>query len=348
MERRALITGITGQDGYYLTRLLLDKGYAVHGIVRRTSLMSRGRIDQLRDEVAEAENRLTLHYGDLTDAMGILRIVLETEPDEIYNLGAQSHVKVSFEKPAYTDSVNSAGALHVLEAARILDQRKSVRVYQASTSEMFGGLPGTAPQSETTPFHPRSPYGCAKVAAFHYTQNYRESYGLFAANGILFNHESPQRGENFVTRKVTIGATRIREGLQDLLRVGNIHAMRDWGYAGDYVEAMWLMLQHEVPEDFVIATGETHTVEELLEEAFRAVDLEWKEHVEIDEEYFRPAEVTQLLGDPSKARERLGWRAKTTFRDLIRLMIQHDWHAARKEGRESGESNQFDPASAAL
>ena len=331
--KTALVTGITGQDGYYLTRLLLQKGYAVHGIVRRTSAMNRRRIDQLKDELPELGRNLTMHYGDVTDATGVFRLVMELEPDEIYNLAAQSHVKISFENPAYTQSVNAEGALNVLEAARFLNKRKEIRVYQASTSEMFGGLPDTIPQSELTRFHPRSPYGCAKVAAYHFAINYREAYGLFTANGILFNHESPLRGENFVTRKITIGATRIREGLQTVLRMGNIHTQRDWGFAGDYVESMWLMLQQDEPDDYVIATGESHTVEEFLDEAFHAVDLEWQPYVQIDPYYFRPTEVEFLLGDASKARAQLGWTPKTTFPELVQTMIEHDLARAQQERR---------------
>lgn len=328
---RALITGITGQDGYYLSRLLLQKGYDVHGIVRRSSVMNRVRIDQLKSEVPESADRITLHYGDLTDNASILHRVLELEPDEIYNLGAQSHVRVSFDKPMYTQQVNADGALNVLEAARLLNRTKQVKVYQASTSEMFGGLPGTVPQSEKTPFHPRSPYGCAKVAAFHHTVHYRESRDLFAANGILFNHESPLRGESFVTRKITLAATRIAEGLQSVLKLGNTKAERDWGFAGDYVEAMWRMLQHDTPDDFVIATGVMRSIEDFLDAAFGRLDLDWHDFVEIDPYYFRPTEVHQLCGDPSKARDLLGWEPATSFEELVRIMVEHDHELAKRQ-----------------
>lgn len=329
--KTAFITGITGQDGYYLSKLLLEKGYDVHGTVRRTSAMNRRRIDQLKDERPEYAGRITMHYGDVTDAAGLIRLIMELEPDEIYNLAAQSHVRVSFDKPAYTQSVNAQGTLNVLEAVRLLNQRKSVRFYQASTSEMFGGLPETAPQSETTPLHPRSPYATAKVAAFHHTMNYREAYDLFACNGILFNHESPMRGENFVTRKITLAAARIQEGLQSEISLGNIKAQRDWGYAADYVEAMWLMLQHDKPDDFVIATGESHTVEEFLSEAFGRVGLDFHKYLRIDPSYFRPTEVEVLCGDPRKAREVLGWSPKTSFAELVQLMVDHDLELAQRE-----------------
>lgn len=327
----ALITGITGQDGYYLARLLLQKGYDVHGIVRRSSVMNRVRIDQLKSEVPDQAHRITMHYGDLTDNASILHRVLELEPDEIYNLGAQSHVRVSFDKPMYTQQVNADGALNVLEAARLLNRTKTVKVYQASTSEMFGGLPGTVPQSEKTPFHPRSPYGCAKVAAFHYTVHYRESRDLFATNGILFNHESPLRGESFVTRKITLAATRIAEGLQSELKLGNTKAQRDWGFAGDYVEAMWLMLQHETPDDFVIATGVMRSIEDFLDATFGMLDLDWHDYVTIDPYYFRPTEVHELRGDPTKAKEVLGWEAGTSLEELVRIMVEHDHELARRE-----------------
>jgi GDPmannose 4,6-dehydratase len=330
-QKTALLTGITGQDGYYLTRLLLGKGYVVHGIVRRSSSMSRCRLDQLKEEVGEAAERLHLHYGDVADGAGVIERIMELAPDELYNLAAQSHVRVSFDKPIFTHQVNALGALHVLEGARLLNRSKPVRVYQASTSEMFGGLPGTAPQSETTPLHPRSPYACAKVAAFHHTVNYRESYGLFACNGILFNHESPQRGENFVTRKITLAAARIKCGLQERLALGNLDARRDWGYAGDFVEAMWRMLQRDTADDFVIATGETHTVREFIEAAFGRVGLDWQSYVDIDPRFFRPSEVEVLCGDATKARELLGWRPATTFRELVEMMVDHDLELARRE-----------------
>ncbi len=329
--KRAFVTGITGQDGYYLTRLLLEKGYDVQGIVRRTSSMTRRRIDQLKDEMPECADRITMQYGDVTDAAGLIRIIMELEPDEIYNLAAQSHVRVSFDKPAYTQAANTDGCLNLLEAVRLLNQRKPVRFYQASTSEMFGGLPETVPQSETTPLHPRSPYATAKVAAFHHTMNYREAYGLFACNGILFNHESPMRGENFVTRKITLAAARIKEGLQTGIALGNIEAQRDWGYAADYVEGMWMMLQHDEPDDFVLATGEAHTVREFLQEAFGRVGLNYEDHFSINPHYFRPTEVELLCGDASKAREVLGWEPKTSFTELVQLMVDHDCELARRE-----------------
>ena len=327
--RRALITGITGQDGSYLTELLVAKGYEVHGIVRRTSTIARARLDQIQTQ--RGVQPAFLHYGDVSDAGAMMRLVLEIEPDEIYNLAAQSHVRISFDKPCYTAEVTALGALHVLEAARMLHQKKEVRLYQASTSEMFGGLPETAPQDENTPFHPRSPYGCAKLFAHAQTVNYREAYGMFACCGILFNHESPRRGENFVSRKITRAASRIREGLQKQVALGNLDARRDWGFAGDYVEAMWQMLQQEEPDDFVIATGETHSVREFLEAAFGYVGLDWEEHVTIDERYFRPTEVALLCGNAAKARERLGWSPKTSFEELVEIMMEHDLDLARRE-----------------
>ncbi|MCL4111981.1 UNVERIFIED_CONTAM: hypothetical protein GTU68_062412 [Idotea baltica] len=327
----ALVTGITGQDGYYLTKLLLSKGYTVHGIVRRSSSMNRARIDDLKVQLPEHASRISLHYGDLTDPNSLMRTVLATSPNEIYNLAAQSHVRVSFDKPGYTEQVNALGALNVLEAARELNHTKRVRVYQASTSEMFGGVPGSSPQNESTPFQPKSPYACAKIAAFHHTVNYRESYGMFACNGILFNHESPMRGENFVTRKITRAAARIKEGLQDSLALGNLESKRDWGFAGDYVEAMWLMLQHDSPEDFVIATGETHTIQEFLDAAFSAVDLNPQDYVTIDPRFYRPAEVDILCGDASKAKKLLGWSPGTSLSELVTMMVEHDLSEARRE-----------------
>ena len=326
--RRALITGITGQDGSYLTEFLLAKGYEVHGVVRRNSSMNRTRIDQVREQESR---RLVLHYGDVTDACTTTRQILEIEPDEIYNLAAQSHVRVSFDNPSYTVDVAARGALNVLEATRLLSRTKEVRLYQASTSEMFGGDPATAPQSETTPFHPRSPYGCGKAYAHHQTVNYREAYEMFACCGILFNHESPRRGENFVTRKITLAASRIGEGLQDKLCLGNLDARRDWGFARDYVEAMWLMLQQDQPQDYVIATGETHTVREFLELAFGCVDLDWERHVEIDPRFYRAAEVHLLQGDASKANEELGWTPSTSFHELVRIMVEADCELARRQ-----------------
>jgi GDPmannose 4,6-dehydratase len=328
--RRALITGITGQDGAYLSELLLEKGYEVHGVVRRASTFNTGRIQHLYRDPHEAGTRLFLHYGDLSDGTSLSNLILTLEPDEIYNLGAQSHVRVSFDQPLFTVDVDALGTLRILEAARQLQPRRPVRIYQASSSEMFGKVRET-PQRETTPFHPRSPYACAKVFSFYQTVNYREAYGLHASNGILFNHESPLRGETFVTRKITRGATRIREGLQDKLYLGNLDAKRDWGYAKDYVEAMWLMLQQDEPDDYVIATGEAHSVREFLDLTFAHLDLKPDAHVEVDSRYFRPSEVDLLLGDASKARERLGWRARTSFPDLVKLMVESDWAMAREE-----------------
>jgi GDPmannose 4,6-dehydratase len=328
--RRALVTGITGQDGSYLAELLLEKGYEVHGVVRRASTFNTGRLEHLYQDPHELQSRLKLHYGDLADGQSLTNLVLDVEPDEIYNLAAQSHVRVSFDNPLYTVDVTADGALRVLEAARQLNKRKSVRVYQASSSEMFGDV-REVPQTEATPFYPRSPYACAKVFAFHQTVNYREAYDLFACNGILFNHESPRRGETFVTRKITRAATRIKEGLQEKLYLGNLDAKRDWGYAKEYVEAMWLMLQAEEPTDYVVATNETHTIREFLEVAFEHLDLHWQDHVEIDPRYFRPTEVNLLLGDYSKARELLGWEPKTTFAELAQLMVEADWELAKEE-----------------
>ncbi len=344
--KRAFVTGITGQDGYYLTRLLLEKGYDVHGIVRRTSSMNRRRIDQLKEEMPESADRITMQYGDVTDAAALIRVVMELEPDEIYNLAAQSHVRVSFDKPGYTQAANAEGCLNLLEAMRLLNQRKPVRFYQASTSEMFGGLPGTVPQSENTRFHPRSPYATAKVAAFHHTVNYREAYGLFACNGILFNHESPLRGENFVTRKITLAAARIKEGMQTDISLGNLDAERDWGYAADYVEAMWMMLQHHEPDDFVIATGESHSVRDFLREAFDRVGLNGEDYVRIDPKYLRPTEVLHLCGDPGKAREVLGWTPKTSFTELVQLMVDHDCELARRERLYQEIGGQLSPGTA--
>jgi GDPmannose 4,6-dehydratase len=328
--RRALITGITGQDGSYLAELLLDKGYEVHGVVRRASTFNTGRISHLYHDPHESGTRLFLHYGDLTDGTSLSNLVLSLEPDEIYNLGAQSHVRVSFDQPMYTVDADAMGTLRLLEAARQLQPRHPVRIYQASSSEMYG-LVRETPQSETTPFYPRSPYACAKVFSFYQTVNYREAYGLHASNGILFNHESPRRGETFVTRKITQGAARIREGLQDKLYLGNLDAKRDWGFAKDYVEAMWLMLQQEQPDDYVIATGETRSVREFLERSFEHLDLTWQDHVATDPRYFRPSEVDLLLGDATKAREKLGWKPRTSFEDLVRMMVDHDWKMAKEE-----------------
>jgi GDPmannose 4,6-dehydratase len=328
-DRSALITGITGQDGSYLAELLLGKGYRVHGLVRRSSSFSTGRIDHLYHDVHE-NPALLLHYGDLTDGQALTNLVQVIEPDEIYNLGAQSHVRVSFDQPVYTLMTDGGGALNVLEAARLMAKRKSVRVYQASSSEMYGDVLET-PQTERTPFNPQSPYGCAKVYAYFQTVNYRRSYDLFACNGILFNHESPRRGETFVTRKITRAATRIKLGLQQKLYLGNLDAKRDWGYAKDYVEAMWRILQHDSPDDYVIATGKTYSIREFLDLVFGHLDLDWQEYVEIDPRYFRPAEVDLLIGDASKARDQLGWIPSTDIRELARIMVEHDLELAARE-----------------
>lgn len=328
--RRAFVTGITGQDGSYLAELLLSKGYEVHGLVRRSSSFNTSRIDHIYLDPHDPGARLFLHYGDLTDGQNITNLVLDIEPDEIYNLGAQSHVRVSFDQPVYTLDTVGVGALNILDAARQLNRTKEVRVYQASSSEMFGDVFET-PQSEKTPFRPQSPYACAKVFAFHQTVNYRHAYGLFASNGILFNHESPRRGETFVTRKITRAATRIKIGLQDKLYLGNLDARRDWGYAKDYVEGMWMMLQHDEPDDFVLATGETHSIRDFLDLAFQHVDLDWESYVELDPRYLRPSEVNLLLGDCTKARDVLGWTPATSLSELVRIMIEHDLEVARHE-----------------
>lgn len=329
--KKALITGITGQDGSYLAEFLLNKGYEVHGIIRRSSTFSTSRIDHLYRDPHDPEARLFLHYGDMTDGIGLKRLLDKIRPDEVYNLAAQSHVKVSFEQPEYTANIVALGTLRLLEAVRLHREEtgREVRVYQAGSSEMFGSAP--PPQSESTPFHPRSPYAVSKVAAYWYAVNYREAYGMFVANGILFNHESERRGETFVTRKITRAVGRIKVGLQRKLYLGNLEARRDWGYAPDYVEAMWLMLQQEEPDDYVIATGESHSVREFVEAAFGAVGLDWRDYVEIDPRYFRPAEVDFLLGDPRKAREKLGWRPRVTFQELVIRMVEHDLELARRE-----------------
>jgi len=324
----ALITGITGQDGSYLAELLLSKDYLVHGIVRRSSSFNTERIEHLYRDPHHPDARLFLHYGDLVDGTGLREILSRVQPDEVYNLGAQSHVRVSFDQPVYTVQADALGTMNLLEAIR--DTGKPVRFYQASSSEMYGKVVET-PQTEKTPFYPRSPYACAKVYSYWQTVNYRESYGLYACNGILFNHESPRRGETFVTRKITRAATRIKEGLQDKLYLGNLDAKRDWGFAGDYVQAMWLMLQQEQAEDFVIATGETHSVREFLDEVFGLLQLDWKTHVEIDPRYFRPAEVDLLLGDASKARNVLKWSPAMTFKTLAKMMTEADWELAKRE-----------------
>ena len=319
-ERKALVTGISGQDGSYLAELLLSKGYEVHGIVRRSSSFNTDRIDHLYRDPHEQGVHLFTHYGDLTDPVALTKLLYELQPDEIYHLGAQSHVRVSFDIPEYTFDVTGAGTLRLLEAIR--ESGVQTRFYQASSSEMFGAAP--PPQSETTPFHPRSPYAVAKVAAYWAAVNYREAYGMYACNGILFNHESERRGETFVTRKITRAVARIKHGLQDKLYLGNLDAKRDWGYAPDYVEAMWLMLQADTPDDYVIATGETHSVREFLEHSFSHAGLDWEAHVEIDPRYFRPSEVDVLLGDSTKARERLGWAPKVGFEELVTLMVDAD------------------------
>lgn len=337
MSNKALITGITGQDGSYLAELLLEKGYEVHGIVRRSSSFNTNRIDHIYRDPHETDARLFLHYGDLTDGQNLTNLVLDVQPDEIYNLGAQSHVRVSFDSPAYTVQVVGIGALNVLEAARQLNKTHRTKVYQASSSEMYGDVLET-PQTETTPFQPQSPYACAKVYAFHQTVNYRNAYDLFAVNGILFNHESPRRGETFVTRKITRAATRIKLGLQDKLFLGNLDAKRDWGYAKDYVEGMWMMLQQDQPDDFVLATGETQTIRQFLDYSFGHLGIDWSEHVEIDPRYFRPTEVNLLLGDPSKAKDMLGWTAKTSCRQLAELMVDHDMELAQQEATQNSLS----------
>ena len=333
--KRALITGITGQDGSYLAEQLLDKGYEVHGIVRRSSSFNTERLDPVYKDPHEDGVRLRLHHGDLADSSRLVRLVYEIQPDEVYHLGAQSHVRVSFDVPEYTTDVTGMGTVRLLEAIR--DAGVTPRFYQASSSEMFGSTP--PPQDEQTPFHPRSPYAVAKVAAYWITVNYREAYGLFACNGILFNHESERRGETFVTRKITRALAAIRAGLQDKLFLGNLDAQRDWGYAPDYTDAMWRILQADAPDDYVIATGETHSVREFLDEAAACLDLNWQDYVEIDERYFRPTEVDALCGDPTKAREKLGWTPTVTFKDLVRLMVEAD--VAALEDRLAGRNVRF-------
>jgi GDPmannose 4,6-dehydratase len=351
MKKTALITGITGQDGSYLAELLIEKGYKVHGTLRRSSSFNTGRIEHLYFEEWVRDMRqqrlVNLHYADMTDSSSLIRIIQNIQPDEIYNLAAQSHVKVSFDVPEYTAETDAVGTLRLLEAVRILGLQNKTRIYQASTSELFG-LVQEIPQRETTPFYPRSPYGVAKLYGYWITKNYRESYDMFAVNGILFNHESERRGENFVSRKITLAAARIAQGLQDKLYLGNLDAKRDWGYAKDYVECMWLMLQHDKPEDFVIATGQMHSVREFCTLAFSeaGIELQWEGEgidekgidkatgqtlVEVDPKYFRPAEVEQLLGDPTKAKNVLGWNPqKTSFEDLVKLMVKHDMEFVKK------------------
>jgi len=347
MTKKAIITGVTGQDGAYLAEFLLKKGYEVHGIKRRSSSFNSARVDHLYQDPHEEDVRFFMHYGDLTDSTNLIRIINKVEPTEIYNLAAQSHVQVSFETPEYTANADALGTLRILEAIRMLGMEKQTRFYQASTSEMFGKVI-EVPQKETTPFYPRSPYGAAKVYAYWITVNYREAYNIFACNGILFNHESPIRGETFVTRKITRGVARIKIGLQDKIYLGNLDAKRDWGFAGEYVRAMWLMLQQDKPEDFVIATGKTHSVRELVEKAFREVDIGiiWegsggdevgknaatgRVHLQIDPTYYRPTEVNYLIGDPTKANEKLGWVHSTSFDELVKLMVQSDLEEAKRD-----------------
>jgi GDPmannose 4,6-dehydratase len=343
--KKALITGITGQDGSYLTELLLEKGYEVHGMVRRSSSFNTGRINHLYNDSEILDKRMYLHYGDLTDSSNLNRLLEKIQPDEIYNLGAQSHVQVSFEVPEYTAEVDAVGTLRFLDA--IKETGVKTKFYQASTSELFGKA-REIPQNENTPFYPRSPYGVAKIYGYWIIVNYREAYGLFACNGILFNHESPRRGPTFVTKKITRAAARIKHGIQEKLELGNLDAKRDWGYAPEYVEGMWLMLQQEKPDDFVMATGEAHTVREFVDLAFKelSIDLEWKGkgveekgidndgevRVEIDKRYFRPTEVDYLIGDASKAEKELNWKAKTKFEDLVAIMVQADWEKVQKRG----------------
>lgn len=328
MQKTALITGITGQDGSYLAEFLLNKGYQVCGIIRRSSSFNTGRIDHIYQDPHDPHPRLKLVYGDLNDGSSLNRILRDMQPDEIYNLGAQSHVMVSFDVPEYTGEITGMGTVRLLEAIREIGIKP--KFYQASSSELFGLVQET-PQKETTPFYPRSPYGCAKAYAFYIVRNYREAYGLFACNGILFNHESPRRGETFVSRKITRAATRIKVGLQDKLYLGNLEAKRDWGYAPDYVQAMWLMLQQPKPEDYVIATGESHSVKEFVEETFGLLELDWRKHVEIDPRYLRPAEVERLVGDFSKAERELSWRPQVQFKELVRIMVDADLELAKKE-----------------
>ncbi|HMG35935.1 MAG TPA: GDP-mannose 4,6-dehydratase [Blastocatellia bacterium] len=328
MAKRALITGITGQDGSFLTELLLEKGYEVYGVIRRSSSFNTDRIDHLYQDPHEKNARLKLVYGDLNDSSSLNTVLRQIEPDEIYNLGAMSHVRVSFDVPEYTAEITGLGTVRLLEAIREVGIQP--KFYQASSSELFGKV-REVPQKETTPFYPRSPYGCAKAYAYHITVNYRESYNLFACNGILFNHESERRGETFVTRKITRAATRIKMGLQRKLYLGNLEARRDWGYARDFVEAMYLMMQADEPDDYVIATGETHSIRDFLDQAFGLLDVDWKERVDIDERYYRPAEVDLLLGDATKARQKLGWEPKVGFKELVKIMVEHDLELAKRE-----------------
>jgi len=347
MTKIALITGITGQDGSYLAEFLLEKGYEVHGIIRRSSSFNTGRINHLFQDPHEKDLKLILHHGDLTDSINVVNLIKKIQPQEIYNLGAQSHVKVSFETPEYTAQTDALGTLRILEAVRLLGMEKRVKIYQASTSELYGKVMET-PQDENTPFYPQSPYGVAKLYAFWICKNYREAYDLFICNGILFNHESPRRGETFVSRKITLGLCRIKLGLQDCLYLGNLNAKRDWGYAKEYVESMWMMLQKDIPGDYVIATGESHSVKEFVEEVCKNLDIdfEWKgeginkvgidgsngkEIIKIDPQYFRPSEVDLLHGNPSKAERELGWKVKTKFSDLVKIMVESDLIKSKKD-----------------
>ncbi|MEM7810323.1 MAG: GDP-mannose 4,6-dehydratase [Planctomycetota bacterium] len=338
-DRVALITGVTGQDGSYLAELLVSKGYEVHGIIRRSSTVGTERISHMTREESEAADEVTLHYGDVTDGLCLHRIMQEVAPDEVYNLAAQSHVRVSFDMPLETCDVDGLGVARLLEAVRDCQQTlgKQIRFYQASTSELYGKVVET-PQSETTPFYPRSPYGCAKLFAHWLVINYRESYDLHASSGILFNHESPRRGETFVTRKITRAVGRIKHGLQDKLYMGNIDAQRDWGFAGDYVRAMWMMLQQDKPEDYVVATGELHSVREFLEVAFGSVGLDYQDFVEIDPKFYRPAEVELLLGDPSRAKAKLDWTPDVSFEQLVTMMVENDLGLAEREARGVSEA----------
>ncbi|NDL58515.1 GDP-mannose 4,6-dehydratase [Phytoactinopolyspora mesophila] len=327
MAKNAVITGITGQDGSYLAELLLEKGYQVHGLIRRSSSFNTDRIDHIYEEPHDPDRRLTLHHADLSDGVALVNLLRDIQPDEIYNLGAQSHVRVSFDAPLYTADITGTGPLRLLEAVRA--SGVATRIYQASSSEMFGSAP--PPQNEQTRFHPRSPYGCAKVFGYWTTVNYREAYGMYAVNGVLFNHESPRRGETFVTRKITRAVARIKAGLQEKLYLGNLDAVRDWGYAPEYVDAMWRMLQQDEPDDYVVATGEAHTVREFCEAAFSAVGLDWREYVAYDARYERPAEVDALIGDPSKAEQVLGWKPTVMFDELARIMTEADISALDDE-----------------
>jgi GDPmannose 4,6-dehydratase len=329
LAKRALITGITGQDGSYLAELLLSKGYEVHGLIRRASTFNTSRIDHLYVDPHEPDAKLFLHYGDLSDGARLVTLIGEIQPDEVYNLAAQSHVRVSFDEPEHTADTTGTGSIRLLEAVRMSGTMP--RFYQASSSELYGATP--PPQSETTPFYPRSPYAAAKLYSYWITKNYREAYDMFAVNGILFNHESPRRGETFVTRKITRAATRIKLGLQDSIYLGNLDAQRDWGYAKEYVEMMWLMLQQDNPDDYVVATNETHSVKEFCQETFGLLGLDWEKYVKYDQRYERPAEVELLIGDPAKARKQLGWEPKVRFKELVKIMVDHDLELAKREAQ---------------